>query len=151
MARSPRVFALLFFALAVAACERPAERRAERDYAAKILSGLLAYPRSSVVDVSTGQGAAQVTLSAPAVPESVATWYRQVLRLNGWDLVNDSKLPDGTLTIYAQRGTRPIWVTLRTGEGGGTSYTLIGADTTADSTGAQRSGSSMSSNRIQRR
>src|SRR5262249_33023829 len=127
--------------------------RQEREYAAKLLSGLLAYPQSSVVAVNAGQGAAQVTLSAPAPVEQVATWYRQTLRLNGWDLQSDATLQDGSLAIYAQRGARPLWITLRRGSGGqGTTYTLVGADTTAfDSSVTQRSGSSMSSNRIQRR
>jgi len=137
----------------VAACERPAERTGNREYAARLLKGLLAYPQSSVVAVEAGQGAAQVTLSTPAPMEQVATWYRQTLRLNGWELRSDSPTNDGSLAIYAQRGERPLWITLRRGNGGqGTTYTLVGADTTAlDSTGAQRSGSSMSSNRIQRR
>jgi len=145
-----------------AACERPAERTKEREFAAKVLSGLLAYPRSSVVDVSAGSDAAQVTLATPAPLQEVATWYRQMLRLNGWDLVNDGVMGDGSVSIYAEKGKRPVWVTLRATAGGaGTTYTLIGAQLPRDSAAApppppppppdQRSGSSMSSNRIQRR
>ncbi len=142
-----------------AACERPAERTNEREFAAKVLTGLLAYPRSSVVTVSAGQDAAQVTLSTPAAPQDVATWYRQMLRLNGWDLVNDGVTADGGVSIFAQKGERPLWITLKANAGGpGTTYTLIGADLSQDSAAAapaaptgQRSGSSMSSNRIQRR
>jgi hypothetical protein len=144
------------------ACERPAERTKEREFAAKVLSGLLAYPRSSVVDVSAGSDAAQVTLATPAPVQEVATWYRQMLRLNGWDLVNDGVMGDGSVSIYAEKGKRPVWVTLRATAGGaGTTYTLIGAQLPQDSAAAptpapapppaQRSGSSMSSNRIQRR
>src|SRR6266702_3075841 len=81
------------------ACERPAERTNEREFAAKVLTGLLAYPRSSVVGVSAGQDAAQVTLSTPAAPQDVATWYRQMLRLNGWDLVNDGVTADGVESV----------------------------------------------------
>ena len=153
---SRRSAAVLAVALALAACERPAERRAEREYAARLLTGLLAYPQSSVVGVDVGHGAAQATLSTSAPVQEVATWYRRTLRLNGWELVNDAVMNDGSLVIYAQRGARPLWITLRAGAstGQGTTYTIIGADTTvtkADSTAAQRSGSSTSSNRIQRR
>ena len=145
--------------LSSGACERPAERTNEREFAAKVLTGLLAYPRSSVVGVSAGQDAAQVTLSTPAAPQDVATWYRQMLRLNGWDLVNDGVTADGGVSIFAQKGKRPLWITLKANAGGpGTTYTLIGADLSQDSAAAapaaptgQRSGSSMSSNRIQRR
>ena len=54
---------LLAIALSVAACERPAERREDRDYAARLMTGLFAYPKSKLVMVDAGQGAAQVTLS----------------------------------------------------------------------------------------
>ena len=146
---------LLALTLCLAACERPAERTGDRDYAAKLMAGLVAYPRSTLVGVDVGQGAAQVTLSTTAPVQEVATWYRRTLRLNGWELQNDAVMNDGSLAIFAQRGARPLWITLRASSGGqGTTYTVIGADTTAasaDSTAAQRSGSSMSSNRIQRR
>lgn len=143
---------LLAIALCLAACERPAERREDREYAARLMTGLFAYPQSTLITVNAGTGAAQVTLSTPAPIEQVATWYRQTLRANGWDLQSDTPMQDGSFAIYAQRGTRPLWITLRRASGGGTIYTVIGADTTAiDTAAAQRSGSSMSSNRIQRR
>jgi hypothetical protein len=151
-----RAALLVSVAVALAiACERPAERRNEREFAAKVMTGLLAYPRSSLVDVSAGQDAAQVTLATPTPPEEVATWYRRMLRLNGWDLVNDGLMGDGSVSIYAEKGKRPLWIRLKGSDGGsGTTYTLIGAQLPQDSAAAdsaQRSGSSMSSNRIQRR
>jgi len=148
----PRLITLLLVAGLWAACERPAERRGERDFAAKVLTGVLAYPRSSVVGVSVGPDAAQATFSAPAPLQEVATWYRQMLRLNGWDLQSDAVMADGTLSIFAQLDKRPLWITLKPSDGGaGTTYTLIGAELPRDTTTAQRSGSSMSSKRIQRR
>jgi hypothetical protein len=75
-----------------------------------------------------------------------------VLRLNGWDLQSDAVSGDSTVSILAQKGTRPLWIRLRASAGGAaTTYTLIGAELPQDTTQAQRSGSSMSSNRIQRR
>jgi hypothetical protein len=145
--------ALLAVAGCLASCERPADRSGDRAYAARLMRGMLAYPQSSVVDASAGTGAAEVTLSAPAPVQEVASWYRRTLRLNGWELENDAVTRDGALAIFARRGARPLWITLRAGTAGtGTVYTLIAADTTAlDSVPTQRSGSSMSSNRIQRR
>jgi hypothetical protein len=125
-----RCFALLALVL-LAACERPGERTSERALAAKVLTGVLAYPRSTVVSVSAGQDAAEVVLTTPAPPPAVATWYRQALKLNGWRVKNDQTMADGSLAIYADsggRGGRPLWITLRANQGGpGTTYTLIGA------------------------
>ena len=149
-----RFSALLLVAGLCAACDRPAEQRQDRQFAATVLHGLLAYPQSSVVSVASGSDAAQATFSAPAPVDTVATWYRRMLRLNGWDLQNDAVMNDGSVAIFAQQGNRPLWITLKAtprGGGAGTTYTLIGAELPKDSAAAQRSGSSMSSNRIQRR
>ena len=84
--------------------------------------------------------------------QTVATWYRELLRLNGWELRADAVLNDGSISIYADSGKRPLWITLRANVGApGTTYTLIGAVPGRDTSTAQRSGSSMSSKRIQRR
>ncbi len=144
--------------LCAGGCERAADQRKEREFTAQLLSGILAYPRSTVVRVSAGQDAAQATLATAAPVTDVATWYRQMLRLNGWDLRTDGVMRDGSVSIYAEKGQRPLWITLQATAGGsGTTYTLIGAQLARDSAvapparSAQRSGSSMSSNRIQRR
>jgi hypothetical protein len=149
----PRILPLLLIAGLCAGCDRPrAQAPKEREFAATLLQGLLAYPHSSVVSVTSGTDAAQATLSAFAPVDTVATWYRQMLRLNGWDLQNDAVMSDGSVSIFALQGKRPLWITLKHTPGGhGTTYTLIGAELPTDSAAAQRSGSSMSSNRIQRR
>ena len=147
-----RLSALLLVAGVCAGCDRPPPQREDRQFAASVLHGVLAYPQSSVVSVESGSDAAQATLSTPAPVQAVATWYRQMLSLNGWDLQNDAVMDDGSVTIFAQQGERPLWITLKATAGGaGTTYTLIGAELPKDSAAAQRSGSSMSSNRIQRR
>ena len=147
-----RLLPLLLVGAVCVACERPAERHEDRDFAAKVLTGILAYPQSSVVGVAAGSEAAQATLSAPDPVGQVAQWYRQVLHLNGWELESDVVAADGSISIMARKDKRPLWITLKPTVGGpGTTYTLIGADITQDTAGTQRSGSSMSSNRIQRR
>jgi hypothetical protein len=150
-------FALLLVAGLCAACDRPSDqpdKRQEREFAASVLHDVLTYPQSSVVSVASGADAAQATFFAPAPVDAVATWYRQMLRLNGWELQNDAVMNDGSVAIFALQGKRPLWITLKatsTRGGPGTTYTLIGAELPKDSTQAQRSGSSMSSKRIQRR
>jgi hypothetical protein len=147
-----RLSALLLVAALCAACDRPPDEKQDREFAATLLHGLLAYPQSSVVSVARGTDVAQATLSTAAPVQTVATWYRQMLRLNGWELQNDAVMNDGSVAIYAQQGKRPLWITLKANPGGsGTTYTVISAESPKDSAAAQRSGSSMSSNRIQRR
>ncbi|HEX9282253.1 MAG TPA: hypothetical protein VF882_00565 [Gemmatimonadales bacterium] len=147
-----RLGALLTMVTVVAACERPAEGAAQRELAAQALKGVLAYPHSTVVSVTAGEEAAQAVFTTPAPAEAVATWYRQELRLNGWELQADGVLRDGSISIYADSAKRSLWITLKPNVGGaGTTYTLVGTIPGLDSTAAQRSGSSMSSKRIQRR
>jgi len=147
-----RLVPLLLAAVLGSSCDRTPDPQPDREFAAGVLHGVLAYPRSSVVSVTRGADVAQATLSAAAPVDSVATWYRRMLRLNGWDLQNDAIMNDGSVAISAHKGERPLWITLKAMVGGpGTTYTLIGTELPKDSAAAQRSGSSMSSNRIQRR
>ena len=119
---------LVLFAVAVAACERrgpnPAESRAR---AALALRNVLAYPQSSVVSVSSGNEAAEMMLSSPAPVDAIVQWYREVLPLNKWTIKTNSRDRAGAVTIYAERDTRPLWITLRPNLGdGGTTYRLVG-------------------------
>ena len=133
------------------ACDRPPDM-AQREKAAAALQGVLAYPGSTPLTVSAGEDAGQVSFATPAAVRDVAAWYRLTLRLNAWELRSDAVTGDGTISIYAVKGQQPLWILLKPNVGGpGTTYTLIGAVPGADSSAAQRSGSSMSSKRIQRR
>jgi hypothetical protein len=128
-----RSFVLCLFVVVVAAgCEKrhAAESRA---MASRVLQGVLVFPRSQVVSVASGTDAALVELSTAASSDAVAAWYRQTLRLNGWDLKSDGRLPDGGVTIYAEKDKRPLWITLHPGVGEpGTRYNLIGAQVVGD-------------------
>jgi hypothetical protein len=143
---------LLAFALLATGCNRDRESQRARAVVGRALPDALAYPGSSLVSFSAGEDAAQIELSTPASLQEVAAWYRAVLPLNGWEVRSDAADRSGAVIIYAEKGTRPMWLTLRANVGGpGTTYTLMGAVVEPDSTKVQRSGSSMSSNRIQRR
>jgi len=142
------LIALVLFA----ACERAGEGAADRELAAAALQDVLAFPGSAVVSVSAGQDAAQAAFTTPAALQNVTAWYRVNLKLNDWDMKGDQLMADGSIALYAVRRGKPLWITLRRNNGGpGTTYTLVGTLPSADSARAQRSGSSMSSNRIQRR
>ena len=147
-----RPLASLVTLVLLASCERAGEGASDRELAAEALKGVLVYPGSAAVSVAAGQDAAQATFTTPRALQVVAAWYRETLKLNGWHVKGDQLMPDGSHTIYAERGGRPLWITLQRSVGGpGTTYTLVGAIPLPDSSKAQRSGSSMSSNRIQRR
>jgi predicted small secreted protein len=122
---------ILFFlalALLAAGCDRDRGAGQDRALAARALKGALAYPGSSVVSISAGSDAAQVDLSTAAAVQDVAAWYRRALPLNGWEIHSDAVDPNGAVTIYADKGKRPLWITLRPNVGGpGSTYTLIGA------------------------
>lgn len=108
-------------------CERRRDA-ATRAIAARALSGVLAYPQSAVVSVSAGEDAGQVVLETQAPLNRVVTWYREALLLNGWELQSDMTNRDGSVTMSAQKGKRPLWATFRSNMGTpGTTYTLIGA------------------------
>lgn len=150
-------FLLAAVVLLGTACNRDKEAARARGVIGRAMPDALSYPGSSIVGYSASDDAAQIELTTAAPVQEVAKWYREVLPLNGWDVQSDAADPSGALVIYAEKAKRPLWLTLRANAGGpGTTYTLMGGivetdSTKADSTKAQRSGSSMSSNRIQRR
>lgn len=117
-----------------AACDRPGDPAKARAFAARALRGALAYPNSRLVTVSAGDEAAELVLASPDSAGAIAAWYRQVLPLNGWEIRRDVRGRDGSITIYAEQGERPFWLTVRPSTGAaGATYTMVGAvvDTTA--------------------
>ncbi len=92
------------------------------------LHGVLVYPQSLQIGMAAGEEAAQITLTTVDSIERVASWFRQALMLNRWTLQSDVTGNDGSVSIAALRGKRPLWITLRPNVGGpGTTYTIIGA------------------------
>lgn len=94
----------------------------------KAMQGVLVYPLSSEVGIAAGADAAQVTLTSADSIGKVARWFRQALLANGWTLVSDATNPDGSISMSATQGKRPLWITLHPNVGApGTTYTVIGA------------------------
>jgi len=129
-----RLLSLVLAALAGGACERPSERDpGDRGMAGRIMLGVIVYPTSHVLTYATGEQAAEVVLTTPASLDEVVRWYRAALPLNAWDLKTQARERDGTITLYAEQHSRPLWVRLRANTGGpGTTYSLIGADVKGD-------------------
>lgn len=139
MAPMTRSLALLMLVVTVAAaCERrhPPD---PRPMVRKALAGVPMYPLSSAVGMDAGEDAAQVTLASKDSVARVADWYRQTLLANGWTLQGDMTEPNGSVSIYAKHGKRPLWITLRSAPGGGeagTVYTVTGGIAREDSASA---------------
>ena len=135
-----RATLVLLMLTAVAACNRP-QPPDTRAMLRKSLHGVLVYPRSTLVDATSGSDAAQVTLTTLDSAAVVASWFRAELKLNGWELQSDVTNGDGSIAIVAQKGSRPLWITLRPNVGGpGSTYTVIGAVVSGDSMAVAESG-----------
>ena len=123
-----RVLPLLLAAALLSACDRPGDPEKVRETAARALRGSLTYPNSGIVSVSAGEDAAELVMSSPDSVGAIADWFRRALPLNGWTLKRDTRNPTGAVTLYAEQGPRPLWITLRPNTGGaGSTYTLVGA------------------------
>lgn len=124
---------ILLLCVAAASCNRP-QPPDTRTMLRKSLHGVLVYPQSTLVDVASGTDAAQLTLTTLDSVGPVAAWFRTELNLNGWVLQSDVTSGDGSIAIVAQKGSRPLWITLRPNVGGpGSTYTVIGAVVSGDS------------------
>ncbi len=124
----------LALALLAAGCDREQDAEQARALAARTLRGVLAYPQSSLVSLSAGNEAAELAFSSPVAAADVAQWYRRALAANGWEVKSDRTFRDGTVSMYAEQGKRPLWLTLRPNVGGpGSTYTMVGAIVAGDS------------------
>ena len=135
----PRAFPLLAVVAALLlGCDRPNDPAKVRQMAGRALRGTLTYPNSSVVSIAAGDEAAELVMTSPDSVAAVANWFRQALTLNGWKITRAGRDANGVISIYAEQGERPLWLTLRPNVGGtGTTYTLIGTATDSTKTSPQ--------------
>lgn len=130
-----RAYRFVVVVALLAACDRPGNPEQTRELAGKALSGTLTYPRSALVSISAGEEAAQLVMSSPDSVKVVAGWFLRALPLNGWDVKRTIDDRAGAVTIYAEHGKRPLWLTLRPNVGGpGTTYTMVGVIPTDSTT-----------------
>ncbi len=59
--------------------------------------------------------------------DTVASWYRRALDDRGWEILSDSKAPNGMVTILAQKSGGPLWVMIAPTTEGGTVYKVVAA------------------------
>jgi hypothetical protein len=95
-------------------------------------------PLATVVGRSGGENALQITFLSTLPPDRIADYYRLVLSRNEWTLVNDTKMADGKIALYAERSGPPLWVTIAKDSAGvGTLIVLNGAVPKPDTTKAR--------------
>ena len=104
---------------------------------------MLAFPNLTVPPggrfVSRGGGAdaTELTIHSPGSLEGVSNYFREYLSQPGWRLVSDTKDTAGTVQLYGESPTRPMWIRLRTIDGG-VETVLIGAVPGYDTTFARK-------------
>ena len=122
----------LALVLGLAACDRPADRTT-RTTVYRALHGVLVYPQSVMVTMDAGDSAGQLTLTTVDSLPRVTGWFRETFRLNSWTMQSDVTDRDGTITLYAEKNRRPVWVRIHANVGGpGTTYTVIGGIVSGD-------------------
>jgi hypothetical protein len=119
--------AALVLALGLTACgdaEPPSDRPAS-----DVLRDVWVFPLSVPVSYTGTGEAMQTTWSSGYAPDTVAAWYRRTLVQQGWEIVGDTRTPDGQITLHAERDGPPVWIIIgpRTSPPG-TVYTMIGAE-----------------------
>ena len=103
----------------------------------EVMPNLPLPPLATVVARSGGPDALQITFKSSFSPDSLAAYYRRVLTSGDWNLVNDDRASNGTVSLYAERDGPPLWVTIKKDpDSNGSLLTLGGAVMKRDSTKA---------------
>ena len=121
---------LLLLALAgLAACQTVDDRPKAR--LADTFNGVPLPPGAEGMGRQDGADAVQLMFKTPLAPAAVADYYRASLQKQPWSLKSESKLPNGSLTFYAEQDSGPpLWVSIRMDSTLGGSYVdLTGAKT----------------------
>jgi hypothetical protein len=134
-----RLSCLLTFALLAACGEQPAPPAAGTPPDSTVLHAFRGVPfmyGAKFMGTSHSGDVAETKLLIDASPDSVADFYRAGLLRRGWQLVNDSRVPDSSIAIYARSTDhRSVWLMIhRNPAGPGTILSVVGAGPGADST-----------------
>lgn len=134
-----RLSCLLTILLAAACGEQPGPPAEGAPPDSTVLHAFRGIPfmyGAKFMGTSHSGGVAETRLLIAASPDSVADFYRVGLLRGGWELVNDSRAPDSSITIYARSADRrSVWLMIRRNPtGSGTILSVVGASAAADST-----------------
>jgi hypothetical protein len=102
--------------------------------AADVFPSLPVPADAEVVSRAGSEEALQIVLRSQQSPDDIALYYRSIFTHAPWHLVSDQQSPDGSLTMYAESGGPPMWVTIRKAVGtNGTTIEISGAVATKPS------------------
>ena len=126
-------------ALAVAATGCGSETRDEVEPPDVLVAfpNLTVPPGGRFVSRGGGHDATELTIHSPGSLEGVSNYFREYLSQPGWRLISDTKDSAGTVQLYGESPTRPMWIRLRTIDGG-VETILIGAVPGYDTTFARK-------------
>ena len=86
-------------------------------------------PRSAPVASAAGSDAVQAAYTTAARPDSVAAWYRRWFLKESWHITGDLPSPDGGVTLFVEKESRPIWLIVRPAAGNqGSIYSVVAAE-----------------------
>jgi len=89
-------------------------------------------PASQVVGRYGSEDALQISFRSQWDEERLVEYYRVVLNREPWNLVSDTKAIDGAAVLYAEQGSRPLWVRIHKAVGAaGSMVEIFGAVTGA--------------------
>jgi hypothetical protein len=90
-----------------------------------LLQGVPYLAQSVITDTTGAEDAMRLTMEVPQSFDSVLTFYRVKLPLNGWRVRRESG-DSSRFVILAQNDSVSLWLTLRHLEPRRTEYTMIG-------------------------
>ncbi len=83
-------------------------------------------PLATVLSRAGSEDALQLTFRSSLSSEEMVTYYRRILSSGVWSLVSDTRMRDGTTSLYAEREGPPLWVSIRPDTAGPGSLLSIG-------------------------
>jgi hypothetical protein len=95
-------------------------------------------PQGQIVGRAGSADALQLVFQSPAALTTVADFYRGVFTNAPWHLVSDTKDSAGTIALYAEQQSHPMWVRI-SASGSVTRVEVSGAVPAADTSFAARS------------
>ena len=133
----PYIVLLAALAVAVTGCGSEARDEVEPPDVLVAFPNLTVPPGGRFVARGGGHDATELTIHSPGSLEGVSNYFREYLSQPGWRLISDTKDSAGTVQLYGESPTRPMWIRLRTIDGGVESI-LIGAVPGYDTTFARK-------------
>lgn len=114
--------------IALVACGGERAKPPQSPKLGEVLPIILMPPDGELMARSGGADAIILQFRTPHSPDSIAAYYRKVLKRDPWRLVSDANTRDGGIALYAQQNGPPLWVTIKKIEGAaGTEVDLVGA------------------------